>query len=223
MAEAATKSNRSNGAHVHWQMEHKRTVASNGVHGTLRFGPFELSKSTRVLRRDGVTLPLGGRAFDILVYLAERPGEVIGKKELMDHVWSNVTVLEGSLRVHVAAVRKALRDGQFGNRYIANVKGRGYSFIATVVRLEERADNVREWPQYRRRLPERPPEKNRMHQMHTLVLVLAEGAGLGFSMTHIIVKQHGGRINVETEPGKFAEFIITLPRDDCTAADEEPE
>ena len=53
----------------------------------------------------------------------------------MDHVWSDVTVDEASLRVHVAAIRKALGDGQFGNRYIANVKGRGYSFVGTVVPL----------------------------------------------------------------------------------------
>ncbi len=72
----------------------------------------------------------------ILTYLADRPGEVIAKQELMDHVWSDVTVEEGSLRVHVAAIRKALGDGQFGNRYIANIKGRGYSFVGTVVRLE---------------------------------------------------------------------------------------
>ena len=40
-----------------------------------------------------------------------------------------------------------------------------------------------------------------------------EGTGLGLSMTHdIIVKQHGGRIDVDTEPGIFTEFIITLPR-----------
>jgi DNA-binding winged helix-turn-helix (wHTH) protein len=45
-----------------------------------------------------------------------------------------VTVEEGSLRVHVAAIRKALGDGQFGNRYIANIKGRGYAFVGTVVR-----------------------------------------------------------------------------------------
>ena len=103
------------------------------VHRTLRFGPFELSGSKRVLWCNGVTLPLGSRAFDILVYLAERPGKVIGKKELIDHVWSDVTVEEVSLRVHVAAIRKALEDGQFGNRYIASVKGRGYSFIESVV------------------------------------------------------------------------------------------
>jgi signal transduction histidine kinase len=40
-----------------------------------------------------------------------------------------------------------------------------------------------------------------------------EGTGLGLSMTHdIVVKQHGGRIEVETEPGRFTEFIVTLPR-----------
>ena len=71
----------------------------------------------------------------ILTYLADRPGEVIAKQELMDHVWSDVTVEEGSLRVHVAAIRKALGDGQFGNRYIANIKGRGYSLVGTVVPL----------------------------------------------------------------------------------------
>ena len=46
-----------------------------------------------------------------------------------------------------------------------------------------------------------------------------EGTGLGLSMAHdIIVKQHGGRIDVETEPGAFTEFIITLPRDNSAAA-----
>src|SRR5260370_11152936 len=103
-----------------------RTMADS-VHRNLLFGTFELSSRDRGLRRDGVVLPLGGRALDILIYLAERQGEVIAKQELIDHVWPDVTVEEGSLRVHVAAIRKALGDGQFGNRYIANIKRRGHS------------------------------------------------------------------------------------------------
>src|SRR6185295_164738 len=91
--------------------------------GKLKFGPFELSIGERLLRREGVVLPLGSRALDILIYLAECPGEVIAKKELIDHVRPDVTGEEGSLRVHVAAIRKALGDGQCGNRYIANIKG----------------------------------------------------------------------------------------------------
>jgi DNA-binding winged helix-turn-helix (wHTH) protein len=110
-------------------------------HRRLGFDPFELSIGERVLRRDGQVVPLGDRAFDILIYLADRPGEVIAKQELIDHVWSGVTVGEGSLRVHVSAIRKALRDGQFGNRYIANINGRGYSFVGTVVRLEDGKDS----------------------------------------------------------------------------------
>src|SRR5712692_9710481 len=110
-------------------------MSGAAVHRKLRFGPFELSIGERILRRDGQVLPLGGRALDILIYLADRPGEVIAKQELIDHVWSDVTVEEGSLRVHIAAIRKALGDGQFGNRYITNIKGRGYCFVAPVSRL----------------------------------------------------------------------------------------
>jgi DNA-binding winged helix-turn-helix (wHTH) protein len=126
------------------------------VHRKLRFGPFELSIGERVLRRDGRVHPLGDRALDILTYLADRPGEVIAKQELMDHVWSDVTVEEGSLRVHVAAIRKALGDGQFGNRYIANIKGRGYSFVGTVVPLEDGKGGGSNSPDFRERRPTPP-------------------------------------------------------------------
>jgi predicted ATPase/DNA-binding winged helix-turn-helix (wHTH) protein len=126
------------------------------VHRKLRFGPFELSIGERVLRREGEALPLGGRALDILIYLAERPGEVIAKQELMDRVWSDVTVEEGSLRVHVAAIRKALGDGQFGNRYIANIKGRGYSFVGTVVALTDNTESRNERFRQQGKLPARP-------------------------------------------------------------------
>jgi DNA-binding winged helix-turn-helix (wHTH) protein len=131
-------------------------MADDDVHGNLQFGPFQLSSRERVLRRDGVMLPLGSRALDILIYLAERPGEVIAKQELMDHVWSDVTVEEGSIRVHVAAIRKALGDGQFGNRYIANVKGRGYAFVGTIVSLGGGKESRRAKFRHQGRLPARP-------------------------------------------------------------------
>jgi predicted ATPase/DNA-binding winged helix-turn-helix (wHTH) protein len=130
-------------------------MSGDAVHRKLRFGPFELSIGERVLRRDGQVLPLGGRALDILIYLADRPGEVIAKQELIDHVWSDVTVEEGSLRVHIAAIRKALADGQFGNRYIANVKARGYSFVGTLVPLAGR-ESRNDRSQQQGRLPVRP-------------------------------------------------------------------
>jgi DNA-binding winged helix-turn-helix (wHTH) protein len=143
------------------QPEKKRAKSAlramaDGVHKNLQFGPFELSSRERVLRRDGVVLSLGGRALDILIYLAERPGEVIAKQELIDHVWPDVTVEEGSIRVHVAAIRKALGDGQFGNRYIANIKGRGYSFVGTIVPLARGTESGNDRSRRRSRFPVRP-------------------------------------------------------------------
>jgi predicted ATPase/DNA-binding winged helix-turn-helix (wHTH) protein len=126
------------------------------VHRKLRFDPFELSIGERMLWRDGRVLPIGDRALDILIYLADRPGEVVAKQELIDHVWSDVTVEEGSLRVHVAAIRKALGDGQFGNRYIANIKGRGYSFVGTVVPLAGGTESRNAKFSAQGRLPVRP-------------------------------------------------------------------
>jgi DNA-binding winged helix-turn-helix (wHTH) protein len=77
---------------------------------------------------------LGSRAFDILVALVERAGQTIAKEELIAHVWPDTVVEEAALRVHVAALRKALGDGRTAERYIANLSGRGYAFIAPVTR-----------------------------------------------------------------------------------------
>jgi len=130
-------------------------MSDAAIHGKLRFGPFELSIGERVLRRDGVALPLGSRALDILIYLSAHPGEVISKQQLIDHVWPDVTVEEGSLRVHVAAIRKALADGKFGNRYIANIQGRGYSFVGNVAGTGDGAVDTAP-RRYQRSLPARP-------------------------------------------------------------------
>lgn len=129
---------------------------SGGAVHRLSFGPFVLLRDRRTLLRDDVALPLGDRALDLLIYLVDRPGEVIAKKELIDHVWPNVTVEEGSLRVHVAAIRKALRDGQFGDRYIANVQGRGYSFVGSVVRRHYGVTLDGETSERQGHLPTRP-------------------------------------------------------------------
>src|SRR6478736_5362313 len=105
-----------------------------------RFGPFELNAAERSLRKANQVIPLGGRAYDILIALLEKADEVVAKAELIARAWPDVTVEEGSLRVHLSALRKALGDGQFGNKYIASVQGRGYSFIAPVTRLSAKRD-----------------------------------------------------------------------------------
>lgn len=98
----------------------------------ISFGPFRLFPRSRLLEKDGAPLHLGGRALDILIFLAERPGEVVDKRVLVKRIWANVNVDEGSLRFHIAALRKALGDTGKSARYVVNVPGRGYCFVASL-------------------------------------------------------------------------------------------
>jgi DNA-binding winged helix-turn-helix (wHTH) protein len=98
------------------------------------FGPFRLSVTERVLEKEGVPVRLGSRALDILITLLERPAEVVTKKELFARVWPDLVVDEGNLRYHVSALRKALGHGRSGTRYVTNVSGRGYCFVAPISR-----------------------------------------------------------------------------------------
>lgn len=107
---------------------------TNDQDSAISFGPFRLLPKSRLLERDGAPLHLGGRALDILIFLAERAGEVVDKRELIKRVWADVNVDEGSLRFHITSLRKALGDGGEGSRYVVNVPGRGYCFTAPVLR-----------------------------------------------------------------------------------------
>ena len=101
------------------------------------FGPFSLVVSERILTREGVALQLGARTLDTLIALVSRPNQPIGKRELMARVWPDVTVDEGSLRFHIAELRKALGDGKDGARYITTFAGRGYCFVAPISRAND--------------------------------------------------------------------------------------
>ena len=100
----------------------------------LFFGPFSLFTAERLLKKAGEAIPIGGRALDILMALAERAGEVVTHEELASSVWPDVTVEGSNLRAHIAALRKALGDGRDGARYISNIAGRGYCLVAPVTR-----------------------------------------------------------------------------------------
>lgn len=99
---------------------------------TVAFGPFILIPSQQLLLKIDQPIQIGTRAFEILTCLVERAGEVVSKEDLIARVWPNVFVQEGNLKVHVATLRQALGDGQDGNRYVVNVPGRGYRFVAAI-------------------------------------------------------------------------------------------
>lgn len=96
----------------------------------VHFGPYRVHPHQRLVLEAGRPLRLGRRAVDILLILLEQAGNVVSKQELIARVWPKSVVEDGNLRVHMAALRKALGDGQAGQRYIVTVAQRGYSFVA---------------------------------------------------------------------------------------------
>ena len=104
----------------------------------ISFGPFILTANERLLTKTGAPVELSARALDVLMVLLSTPNEVVSKHDLLNRVWPDVTVEEGSLRFHIANLRKALGDGQEGARYIATLPGRGYCFVAPISRSSDR-------------------------------------------------------------------------------------
>ncbi|MCC6198099.1 MAG: helix-turn-helix transcriptional regulator [Burkholderiales bacterium] len=97
-----------------------------------RFGPHTLSPDTRTLEAEGRPVPLGARAFDVLLALVERRDRVVGKGELLEAVWPDTVVEENNLQVQISTLRKVL-----GTRAIATIPGRGYQFALPIEALAE--------------------------------------------------------------------------------------
>ena len=116
----------------------KRAEPAAAAPSEISFGPFRLLPTQFLLLEGDNPVPLGSRALEILIVLLERPSELISKQELVARVWPNVFVEPANLTVHMSALRRLLRDGRDGNRFIINIPGRGYRFVAPV---EHRNDN----------------------------------------------------------------------------------
>ncbi|HEY2188054.1 MAG TPA: winged helix-turn-helix domain-containing protein [Caldimonas sp.] len=108
---------------------------------SLRFGRFELQPDQRRLLVDGEPAALGGRSFDLLLALVERPGQLVGKHALMDVVWPGLVVQENNLAAQVSALRKVL-----GGDVIATIPGRGYRFVAPLQSSAQAVAPVRPSP-----------------------------------------------------------------------------
>lgn len=94
------------------------------------FGPYILDPITRSLTLEGEPVAIGGRALDLLIALVDRRGELVSKKALLAIVWPGVSIEEDNLKVHIMALRRALKDD--GRTYVVTVPGRGYTFVAPV-------------------------------------------------------------------------------------------
>jgi DNA-binding winged helix-turn-helix (wHTH) protein len=98
----------------------------------IAFGPFRLLTRQWLLLEGDTQVHIGSRALEILIALVKRPGALVGRRELMRQVWPDTVVTDANLTVQIAALRRALRDGKAGGRYIVNIPGRGYQFVAPI-------------------------------------------------------------------------------------------
>jgi len=94
------------------------------------FGRFRYATQRRELSRDGIVVPLGSRAVDILAFLLRHAGQTVSKDTLMAAVWPDRVVEENNISVHLSALRRALGDGSDGGPCIQTDPGRGYRFVA---------------------------------------------------------------------------------------------
>ena len=128
----------------HMQADHMQIVAEypadDAGFSVLRFGRFRLFPIERALFEEGTPVRIGGRALEILISLLERPGQLVSQDELMERVWPKVFVQPSNLTVQIAALRRVLKDGQDGARWIVNTVGRGYAFAGPVMHERTRAD-----------------------------------------------------------------------------------
>lgn len=96
------------------------------------FDSFVVDAAKSVLLRDGQSVPLTPKAFEILLVLVRNPGRVLKKEELLELVWPDAFVEENNLPRNISALRKALGEGPAEHKYIVTVPGQGYRFVADV-------------------------------------------------------------------------------------------
>jgi predicted ATPase/DNA-binding winged helix-turn-helix (wHTH) protein len=106
---------------------------------TAQFGRFCLHGRRRELLADGVAVPIGSRALDILLVLMEARGELVTKDELMDRVWPNTFVEENTLHFQISAIRKVLGEDR---DCIKTIAGRGYRFVSEITDTISQHDAV---------------------------------------------------------------------------------
>ncbi|MEW6127370.1 MAG: winged helix-turn-helix domain-containing protein [Acidobacteriota bacterium] len=119
-------------------------VKQKGVVRYYEFGPFVVDVAKSILLRNGELVPIGLKAFEVLLALIQQQGEVLKKDELLKEVWQDTVVEENNLARTISALRKALDDHLGAPQYIATVPGRGYRFVAGVKEIKQESEALNE-------------------------------------------------------------------------------
>ena len=100
-----------------------------------QFGPFRLDQERYLLLRNGETIQLSPRAFEILLFLVTHRGEILKKETLLEAIWPDTFVEESNLAQNIFLLRKALGEEKNEHRYIVTLPGVGYRFVAAVTEV----------------------------------------------------------------------------------------
>jgi eukaryotic-like serine/threonine-protein kinase len=148
----------------------KDNVSNTTNNANYEFGPFLLETHARRLSRNGATIALAGREFELLLLLVRNHGRVVEKSEIMAAVWPDVEVEENNLTVRMSSLRRALGESKGHHPYIQTVPGRGYCLIAEVKESPDRA------PAIKQAVDERSPIKRA--RPYALLLIALLGASV---------------------------------------------
>jgi DNA-binding winged helix-turn-helix (wHTH) protein len=163
----------------------------------ISFGPFRLLAAQRLLLEGDKPVRLGSRAFDLLAALVERAGEVVDKEALIARAWPQTFVEESNLKIQVSVLRRALGDGQGGQRYILTIPGRGYNFVAPV-RPEGPS---RAWS---------PPTVAPTHRLHNLPAAVIRMIGREDAVAALVSRLSGRRLTTIVGPGGIGKTTVAL-------------
>src|SRR6516162_8944697 len=106
------------------------------------FGPFRVDSEKEILQRDGKSIPLQPKTFQILLVLIRHDHEVVTKDDLMKAVWPDTFVEEANLSRNIFMLRKALGESPQDHQYILTVPGRGYRLAESVHLLPEQEVSI---------------------------------------------------------------------------------
>jgi DNA-binding winged helix-turn-helix (wHTH) protein/predicted ATPase len=115
-----------------------------GLEKRIVFDPFSLDLANECLWKGSHAIKLRPKAFAVLGYLLDHPGQLVTKEELLNAVWSGTFVGEAVLKVAIRQIRESLGDDSTSPRFIETAHRRGYRFIGSVAESGTAPENAAE-------------------------------------------------------------------------------
>jgi TolB-like protein/DNA-binding winged helix-turn-helix (wHTH) protein/cytochrome c-type biogenesis protein CcmH/NrfG len=180
-----------------------------------RFDGFVVDARSACLRRDGASVPLRPKSFDVLLYLVRNRGRLVSKDELFDNVWANVVVTDNSLVQCIKEVRHALGDD--GQTVIETVAKRGYVFTPAVVDVDDgdptmtRAAAAEVAPSSGQLAPAGAPFVVRQRMVIAAVVALMVAGGLWWALSPPVMTQQPAEASNADRQAESRISIAVLP------------